>query len=52
MARRVHQMTRHVLVHPQRRLPLVHIEPEMLEHPLLILLGSTVSPLLDYKSVT
>ena len=34
----VHKMAGHVLVNAQRRLPHIHIEPEMLEHPLLIVL--------------
>ena len=47
VAGRVHQMARHILVYTERSLSLVHIEPEMLEHPLLILFRSTFLPFFD-----
>ena len=34
----VHKMAGHILVNAKRSLPHIHIEPEMLEHPLLIIL--------------
>lgn len=42
MSGSVHKMASHIFIHPQRSLPVIHIHAEMLEHPLLILIGGTL----------